>query len=449
MASRRITIYTPVRFHDPLPKSVDVAIIGGGVIGVIAALYLARAGQRVLLCEKGRIAGEQSSRNWGWIRQQGRDAAELPIMIRALDLWKDADTQTNGACGIRTGGTVYAARSDAGGQEFENWVKLAADHGLQSRVLSKPKLADLFGNAAPDPWTIGLHTPSDARGEPWAAVPAVARLAHAQGACLRENCAVRGVDISAGRITGVVTEHGRVQCPQVILAAGAWSSLFARRHGVHMPQLTLRGTVVQTTPMAQVFGGAVADEKLGFRRRNDGGYTLALADRHSYFLGPDGFRHMAKYAPLLKSSWRTLDLRLAQPRGFPDGWGTARAWADDAKTPFERTRVLEPAPSMAHVKQACQRFHNRFLQLGMPQVANAWAGMIDAMPDVVPIVDRVPTLNGMIIATGMSAHGFGIGPGYGEILAKMVLGRPVGFDMHRFRITRFSDGSKLDIGPEL
>ena len=75
--------------------------------------------------------------------------------------------------------------------------------------------------------------------------------------------------------------------------------------------------------------------------------------------------------------------------------------------------------------------------------------MIDAMPDVVPIVDHVPGCDGLILATGMSAHGFGIGPGYGEILAKLATGQDPGFDLTRFRFSRFSDGSALNIGPEL
>ncbi|MEM9639138.1 MAG: FAD-dependent oxidoreductase, partial [Pseudomonadota bacterium] len=63
-----ISLETPVQFSGTLPEAADVVVIGGGVIGVSTALFLARAGQRVVLLEKGRIAGEQSSRNWGWIR---------------------------------------------------------------------------------------------------------------------------------------------------------------------------------------------------------------------------------------------------------------------------------------------------------------------------------------------------------------------------------------------
>ena len=75
---------TPIRFAGPAPAACDVVVIGGGVMGVMTAWFLAGQGLRVTLCEKGRVAGEQSSRNWGWIRQQGRDLAELPIMMESM-----------------------------------------------------------------------------------------------------------------------------------------------------------------------------------------------------------------------------------------------------------------------------------------------------------------------------------------------------------------------------
>ena len=71
--SSMISEQTPVQFADVLPDETDVVVIGGGIAGTATAYFLAQQGVRVLLCEKGRIAGEQSSRNWGWIRQQGRD----------------------------------------------------------------------------------------------------------------------------------------------------------------------------------------------------------------------------------------------------------------------------------------------------------------------------------------------------------------------------------------
>ncbi|WP_137702147.1 NAD(P)/FAD-dependent oxidoreductase [Marimonas lutisalis] len=446
---KRITIETPVQFRDELPEAVDVAIIGGGVIGVFAALYMARAGLRVFLAEKGRIAGEQSSRNWGWIRQQGRDEAELPIMMKARHLWQEVDREVNGACGVTVGGCYYLATSREVVEEREAWLDVAREHGLDTQALTRGAIEAAFGDHAHPMWIGGIVTPSDMRGEPWRAVPAVARLAQAEGVAIREDCAVRALDVAGGQVQGIVTEAGKVRAGQVIVAAGAWSSLFLRRHGVEIPQLSVRNTVVQTAPLPAFFNGAATDEELAMRRRADGGYSLAQAENETFFLGPDAFRHVRTYLPMLKRNWRSVGLRPLAGKGFPDGWGTARQWREDEETPFEQVRVLDPAPDLGGVERMRRRFAARFPLIGPPEVRDAWAGMIDVMPDIVPIVDRVPGHEGLIVATGMSGHGFGIGPGFGEVLARMVQGKAQDFDLSRFRFARFSDGSPLEVGRAL
>ncbi|MDV7142906.1 FAD-binding oxidoreductase [Tropicimonas sp. TH_r6] len=445
----RITLQTPIRFDDPLPDAVDTVIIGGGVIGVFTALYLAEAGQSVLLCEKGRVAGEQSSRNWGWIRQQGRDEAELPLMIDALRLWKEVDARLDGACGVRTVGVSYLTTQKSDLARYETWVETARRHGLQSRMLNAGEVVALFGGRARERWIGGVTTPSDARGEPWKAVPAVARLAQSVGVRIAENCAVRRLELAGGQLRGVVTEAGRVACDQVVLAGGAWSSLFLRAHGLNLPQLSVRATALQTHPMSDFAPGNSVDEGLAMRRREDGGYTLALGDRHGFFLGPDALRHLHRYMPLIRDSFAHTDLEPGAPTGFPDSWRTPRGWAAEEETPFERMRVLEPEPVADHIGLMLSRFAERFPSIGTPIVRDSWAGMIDTMPDVVPVIDRAPGLPGLIVATGMSGHGFGIGPGVGRALARMVTGQGPEHGLARFRYARFTDGTRLRRGPSL
>ncbi|MCP4381800.1 MAG: FAD-binding oxidoreductase [Hyphomicrobiales bacterium] len=445
-----LTAKTPVRFSDALPDAVDVVIIGGGVVGIFAALYLNRMGQSVLVCEKGRIAAEQSSRNWGWIRQQGRDPAELPIMTEALSLWYEIDDQLNGATGFRRNGVTYLASSERELEEMSSWMEVARDHRLDTRLLSESdvgKLIDRKGMVGAHRWIGGMITPSDARGEPWRAVPAVARLAHQEGVLIGENLAARGLDISAGDVRGVHTELGTVRAPQVVLAAGAWSSLFARRHGVELPQLTVHATAARTAQLPEVLSGNAADKTLAIRRRRDGGYTIAAGRSLQHHLGPDSLRHFMKYAPLALRKRSSIGFKLGPPQGHPDSWSTRRSWEPDELSPFERMRVLDPPPNQSAVARAQAAFAERFPGLGPPIILNAWGGVIDAMPDVVPIVDRVAGIGGLIVATGMSGHGFGIGPGFGKIVAEIAVAAPGKHDISRFRFSRFHDGSKLVPGP--
>ena len=121
---------------SPLPQRAEVVVIGGGVAGVSSAWFLAKAGVPVVLCEKGGIAGEQSSRNWGWIRKQGRDPRELPASILALRLWEQIAGEIGEDIGWHKGGVTYLAETAAELARFEAWLPHARDHQLDSRLLS-------------------------------------------------------------------------------------------------------------------------------------------------------------------------------------------------------------------------------------------------------------------------------------------------------------------------
>ena len=439
---------SPIRHPGPPPRETDVVVIGGGIIGVMTAWFLAERGARVVLCEKGRIAGEQSSRNWGWIRQQGRDFGELPIMMEALRHWQAIAPEFGAALGFRQEGVMYIARSETELAGYEAWLAEARGFGVDSRMLGAHELATRISGAA-TPWKGALFTPSDARAEPWVTVPLLAEGAVRRGAVLIEDCAVRALDLAAGRVAGVVTERGRIRCDQVVLAGGAWSSLLAQAHGVRFPQLSVRATVMATEPLPEIFAGAAVDSQIAFRRRADGGYTLAAGSGHDFFIGPDAFRNFGAYLPVLKRDFRSTHFYPKSPAASPDGWGTPRHWQPDAPSPFEALRVLNPAPSARLLQRMQAAFAETFPGLGPVVPRAAWAGMIDTMPDIVPVIDRAASVPGLVIATGMCGHGFGIGPGVGRVVADLTLGREVGHDLSRFRLSRFTDGTRLMPGPAL
>ena len=433
----------PPRFAGPLPAAADVVVIGGGIIGVMTAWFLAAGGERVVLCEKGRIAAEQSGRNWGWVRKQGRDPAELPMMIEALSIW-DALQASGLDLGLRRSGILYAANGPGDMERYEGWMVHARAHGLDTRMLTRAELDAHLPNAAG--WVGGMLTPSDGRAEPWSAVPRLAEALAAKGAAVVEDCAVRALDLAGGRVAGVVTERGRVAASRVVLAGGAWSSLFLARHGVRLPQLSVRATVAATAPLPEFHSGAVADRHFAIRRRSDGGYTLAPRFAHELMIGPDAFRNLWPFRAQIRADLSQTRFRPAAPRGYPDAWLTPRRWAADAVSPFERMRSLDPRPDAAEIDRLRGHVARAFPAIGRPAIAAVWAGMIDTLPDVVPVIDHVAALPGLTLATGMSGHGFGIGPGVGRVVADLVRGRAPGHDLARFRFGRFSDGSPIALG---
>ena len=443
-----ISIDDPIKYPGPPPAQADVVVIGGGIIGVMTGWEIAKQGRKVVVLEKGRIAAEQSSRNWGWVRVQGRDAAEIPIMLEAAQMWRDMNAQIGADIGLRQGGVSFLANTQKDLDRYATWLPDAKAHGIHTRVVTKSALSDVLPGAVGN-WAGALWTPSDLRAEPWTAVPAIARAAAADGVVFVENCAARLLDLSAGSVTGVVTETGVIKTTSVVVAGGAWSSLFLRRHGVSIPQLSVRATVAATVPVDNVHDGAAVDHRVAFRRRLDGGYSLAPGGYNELFIGRDAFRALGKYAAQLLQNPLGTRLKFLPPKDFPDAWGTARHWQADDVSPFENMRVLNPKPNRARVKAMVRAFEGAFPQLGAVQIDRAWAGMIDTMPDVVPVVDTVADVPGLTIATGMCGHGFGIGPGFGRIAAQLALGKTPAHDITRFRLSRFTDGTKLVLGPNL
>lgn len=408
----------PVPSDEVLPKHVDVTVIGGGIAGSAAAYFLAEAGLRVLLCEKGRIAGEQSGRNWGWTRQLGRDAAEMPLTLESLRIWRglrDKGIET----GFHEGGVAYVARNKREASDFAGWEAQARAHDLPVRRLTRPELAECIPGLD-SAFDDGLYMPTDGRAEPGKAAPALALGARAAGATILTDCAVRGIDISAGRVSGVVTEKGTVACDRVLLAGGAWSRLFLGNLGIRLPQLHIVGSAARIETDYRFPSQAVGGGDFAVRPRVDGGYTIARRNWNIAPITPDSFAFFADFLPSLTKSWREFKLRVN--RLSLDEARTARRWSLDAASPFEARRILDPAPMPGHVRAAIRELRRAFPQAGDLRLTHAWAGMIDVTPDAVPVIGEVSSLPGLFLSTGYSGHGFGIGPGSGRLAADLIRG---------------------------
>ena len=125
-----------------LPPAADVVVIGGGIVGACTAYYLARRGVKVALVEKGRIGAEQSSRNWGWCRQQNRDARELPMATASLALWDAMAGEIGESVGFRRTGLLYLSNDEAEIAGWARWRDFARTQGVVTNMLSSAEATE-------------------------------------------------------------------------------------------------------------------------------------------------------------------------------------------------------------------------------------------------------------------------------------------------------------------
>jgi glycine/D-amino acid oxidase-like deaminating enzyme len=431
---------------EAMPAATSVVVIGGGIIGTFAAFTLAGRGIPVVLCEKGYIACEQSSRNWGWCRQAGRDAREMPLIVQSLQLWRDMDRLTEFDTGFRECGVLYVGESETDEARFAAWVEMAKPYDIGTRIIRGGELA-AFMPGASRTFASGLHVPSDGCAEPQRAAPAIARAAQRKGATILAHCAARGVERTGGRATAVITERGRIACDAVVLAGGAWSSLFCASLGIRLPQLKVMSSVMRTAPVSEGPDVCTYLDDVAYRKRRDGGYTIAKGAGYVAPFVPDSLRYLPEFLPMLRKERESMRLRLnAQSlREFR----APRYWPLDRPSPFEATRVLDPAPNQALNRDALRAMIRLYPQMRDVHVVQQWGGYIDVAPDVIPYISPVGAFPGLTVATGFSGHGFGIGPAAGRLAAELAIGATPSVDPAPFRYSRFSDGSPITIGPEI
>lgn len=432
----------PVVASPDLPRAVDVVVIGGGIVGSSTALFLARKGLRVALCEKGRIGGEQSSRNWGWCRSMGRDPREIPLILESLRVWENLGTLVAGDVGFRRCGIFYLCDSEAEMAAYHPWLEHARQHQIGSRLVSEGEVKTLLPGFSRK-IAGALWTKADARAEPSMATPAIARGFQALGGTVLTACAVRTVETRGGEVSGVVTERGPIACQSVVLAGGAWSRLFCGNMGLALPQLKVLGSVLRTKPIAGAPESSAAGADFAFRKRMDGGYSVAHGGLSTAEITPDSFRLLRAYLPALRKERKHLKVRFGKL--FFEELRRPRRWSADAVSPFEKVRVLDPEPDHKLLDTALARLKTVHPAFAQAVEAERWGGLIDVTPDAVPVISPVESVPGFFVGTGFSGHGFGIGPGAGRLMADLVAGDDPIVDPAPFRFARFSDLSALRV----
>lgn len=377
-----------------LPRTADVVIIGGGVMGASTAYHLARRGAKnVVLLERESFFGTGATgRCAGGIRHQFSTDVNIQLSIHSIRMLEVFEDEPGQAIDLKQSGYLFLLSTDEEMAVFRQNVARQHAHGVLSRILSVDEIAARVPLLNLDGIVGGAFYERDGIADPAGVVQGYVKGARTLGATLLTDVAVTGITVEGGAVRGVETSAGPISAPVVVNAAGPWAGLVGSMVGVNLPITPERQQIAVTTPLPQVppdFPFVIDfHQRLYFHREGDG-----LLTGQSIVGRPPTFQ-----------------------------------------------QTVDPDWTVHHLGNAIAR---------LPLLAEAgllteWAGLYENTPDAHPIIGPAG-VEGFYVVAGFSGHGFMHGPIAGLLVAEHILdGQAHTVDIAALRWDRFAAGTSRE-----
>ncbi len=418
-------------------RTADAVVIGAGIAGCATAYYLSKKGLNVVVVEKGEVGDEQSSRAWGFVRQQARTARELPLMMAGAIVWQEMERDLGADVEWNQGGSLTLAGDEEILGRIKAWLKVGEQFGIETRFLTNDDVKELIPSMRGE-WLGAMYTPSDGHAQPDKATNAISIGARENGALFLTGEAVEKIEVKEGRVSAVVTDKGRIVTENVVCAAGAWSHKVAKMVGLTLPYRMVRASVGQTNPTGHVTDMAVIGPRIAFRQRPTGEFYIAPGPGGTdYDVDLDSFKHIRLFMPNFRRNREMFKVHIGGAlvmdilRSLPGS--PAR------RHPFAHTVGNAPDPNRKVVDRALGTFKSLFPDQQGLRIEHYWSGRIDATPDALPVIGEAKSPKGFYFCTGFSGRGIGIGPVAGKVTAELIADGESSVDIHALRHSRFEE----------
>ena len=370
-------------------KTADIIIIGGGIIGLCLAYYLAKFGRpKILLFEKSLLAQASTGLSVGGIRLQFSHKSNIKLSQMSLEVFEGIKEELGPQTDIffRQEGYLFLTRKSDLWQDFQANLAVQTRMGVPSEALSPGQINRRWPYINTTDMLGGTYCGKDGYADPYLTAMAFARGARERGVRIFENTPIRAVDKAERRLAGVRTDKDSFRAPVVINCAGAWAAEVGQMAGVDLPVKPVRRQVFMTSALPflpRPIPLIIDMDTLFYFRGEEPGVLMGMSD------------------PEEPASFNT-----SVDRSF-----------------LERVveRALHLSPSLAET-----------------EILRGWGGLYAVSPDENPLIGESPELPGFYCAVGFSGHGFQHGPAVGRILARLILGGKPDIDLSPFRFHRFN-----------
>lgn len=372
--------------------TADVVVIGGGVNGSSIAYQLAKGGAgKVVLLERGHLGSGASGKSGALVRMHYTNPYESKLAYESLKMFRNWDDAVGGDCGWQNPGFVQIVP-----EGFEDHLaKNVADEqeiGIDTRLITREELAELFPGMYVDDIGAAAYEASSGWADPNATTYTLAEAAKRHGAEIRTNCSVTSIGVHDGRVNGVNTTDGRIDTQTVVVAAGT-------------------GAQQLLTPLGLDFG---------LRPQRSG---VAIYRWPVGYKGPQ---------PVIIDAINDAWMR-------PEGWQSTLIGAESGSYQGS-VEDFDETLDKNYVNVARQVLANRFPAFQNATMRGGWAGLYTMSPDHRPIIDQIPSYEGLYCMVGDSGSSFKTAPAIGKCLAEWILeGEPRTADLSPFRSTRFGE----------